>query len=156
MIFSMRSKLFLKGILGPGATPESQITEYKKNASKKRGEHEIQQFSEQLPPPQYLLKFEDISPNWDSRLKEKWPPLFSLTWFKWYLELKRTSKCIVGEAYGYSSSYIQSCRECDEIGWKFMYYYTINSRKKTELNRIRFVKHWNEIHLSPKDITRKT
>lgn len=47
MIFSMRSKLFLKGILGPGATPESQITEYKKNASKKRGEHEIQQFSEQ-------------------------------------------------------------------------------------------------------------
>ena len=28
-----------------------------------------------------------------------------------------------------------------------MMYFTINSRKKLDLNKERFVKHWNEIHL---------
>lgn len=109
---------------------------------------QIPQISEQVQLQEYELGIEDISPIWSSRLKGKWPTLFSKTWFKWYFELKRTSKCVVGEAHGYSSFYIYSCKECDDIGWKFMFYYTINSRKKLELNKKRFVKHWNEVHLS--------
>jgi hypothetical protein len=93
-----------------------------------------------------LLGLEDISPKWAGRLKGELPSIMSLTWFKWYFELKRTSRCVVGEAYGYSSSYIQNCTECDEIGWKFMYYFTVRSNKKLEENKSRFVKHWNEQH----------
>jgi hypothetical protein len=95
---------------------------------------------------QVLLRLEDISPKWAGRLKGELPTFMSLTWFKWYFELKRTSKCVVGEAYGYSSSYIHNCSECDEIGWKFMYYFTIKSNKKLEENKNRFVNHWNEQH----------
>jgi hypothetical protein len=136
-------------MMGPvfGISLDSQKTEYKKNNSSLRGTQQIPQISVQVQLQEYNLGIEDISPIWNSRLKGKWPTLFSKTWFKWYFELKRTSKCVVGEAHGYSSSYIYSCKECDDIGWKFMFYYTINSRKKLELNKNRFVKHWNEAHL---------
>jgi hypothetical protein len=136
-------------MMGPvfGISLDSQKTEYKKNTSSLRGTQQIPQISEQVQLQEYKLGIGDISPIWSSRLKGKWPTLFSKTWFKWYFELKRTSKCVVGEAHGYSSSYIYSCKECDDIGWKFMFYYTINSRKKLELNKNRFVKHWNEAHL---------
>ncbi len=92
------------------------------------------------------LGLNDISPLWDSRLKEKLPAPFSRLWFKRYLELKRTSKCVVGEAHGFTSSYIQSCKHCDDLGWKFMFYFAIHSRRKLEINKKRFVEHWNEVH----------
>ena len=127
-------------------TTESQLTKPVKRLDKQPPQ-KVTGFSEQAKLETYRLQLKHISPVWDSRISQKWPRLFSKMWFKYYFELKRTSKCVVGEAYGFSSSYIHRCKECDDIGWKFMIYFTISSRKKLDLNRERFVKHWNETHL---------
>jgi hypothetical protein len=51
------------------------------------------------------LVLENISPIWASRLKkENFPTFMSWTWMKWRFELQNASKCVVGEAYGYSCS----------------------------------------------------
>jgi hypothetical protein len=51
-----------------------------------------------------LLTFDIISPIWAKKLEEsKLLPLLSLRRLQLYLELKDTSKCVVGEAYGFSS-----------------------------------------------------
>ena len=90
----------------------------------------------------------DISPKWAKRLGERQqlPVPMSITWFRWYFELKRASRCVVGEAHRYSSSYMFDCRECDEIGWRFMLYFTLHSSSKLEENKQRFVTHWNMEH----------
>jgi len=119
------------------------IMHYEKQPPQKK----VTVFSEKIELEKYPLELKHISPVWASRISQKWPKLFSKMWFKWYFELKRTSKCVVGEAYGFSSSYIHRCKECDDIGWKFMIYFTISSRKKLDLNGERFVKHWNQTHL---------
>jgi hypothetical protein len=99
------------------------------------------------PPSLQQLTLEDISPKWASRLKKENTPTFmSTTWLLWRFELQKTSKCVVGEAYGYSSHYTENCDECDRIGCKFLYYFTLNWRRKLELNKQEFVKHWNEEH----------
>jgi hypothetical protein len=71
------------------------------------------------------LTLEDIAPQWAARLEEvqnRFPFFISLSWLKWYRkwyrELKYTSKCVVGEAYGHSSGYVYSCDECADIGFK--------------------------------------
>ena len=94
------------------------------------------------------LTFSDISPKWATRLSEQHhlPVPMSSTWLRWYFELKRASKCVVGEAYGYSSSFVYECRECDEIGWRFMFYFTFHLCSKLEENKQRFVNHWNKEH----------
>src|SRR5919107_1970170 len=95
--------------------------------------------------PLLRLTLEDISPEWASRLKkENIPTFMSLTWLQWRFELQRASKCVVGEAYGYSSEYTENCDECDRIGCKFLYYFTLNWRRKLEQNKHEFVRHWNE------------
>ena len=98
-----------------------------------------------------LLTLEDISPKWALRLKnENIPSFLSPTWLQWRSELQKSSKCVVGEAYGYSSEYTENCDECDRIGCKFLYYFTLNWRSKLILNIQQFVRHWNEVHsLSP-------
>ena len=99
------------------------------------------------PPSLQQLTLEDISPKWASRLKkENIPTFMSTTWLLWRFELQKTSKCVVGEAYGYSSHYTENCDECDRMGCKFLYYFTLNWRRKLELNKQEFVKHWNEEH----------
>ena len=94
------------------------------------------------------LTFSDISPNWAKRLGERQtlPVPMSITWLRWYFDLKRASRCVVGEAHRYSSSYVHDCRECDELGWRFMLYFTVHSCSKIEENKQRFVKHWNKEH----------
>src|SRR5919205_1567311 len=91
------------------------------------------------------LVLEDISPVWSSRLRrENLPTFMSSTWWKWYSELRETSKCVVGEAYDYSGQYTYDCDKCNTIGCKFLYYFTLNWRRKLESNKQDFVKHWNE------------
>jgi hypothetical protein len=98
-------------------------------------------------PPTQELTLEDISPKWAMRLKsENMPTFMSLTWFRCKDELQKSSKCVVGEAYGYSSQYTEKCDKCDRIGCKFLYYFTFNWRKRLELNKREFVKHWNQEH----------
>jgi hypothetical protein len=124
---------------------------YEKNIKKKQQQlqhspHQ-QQLQEQRPPPP--LSLSDISPTWAIRLKEKQPPLFliSFTRLQWLSEITDAEKCVVGEAYGFSSSYTNSCRECTNIANKFSLYFVMNHPRKLKENRQRFVKHWNEKHL---------
>jgi hypothetical protein len=97
---------------------------------------------------QQLLSLDAISPKWATKLEEsKLLPILSLQRLQLYLELKDASKCIVGEAYGFSSSYESSCKRCSKIGWKFMFYFMIHSYSKLERTKKEFVKHWSEKHL---------
>jgi hypothetical protein len=99
------------------------------------------------PPLLQELTLEDISPKWAMRLKTGNIPTFmSRTWLQWRYELQKSSKCVVGEAYGYSSHYTDNCDECNMIGCRFLYYFTFNRRRKLEQNKQEFVKHWNEAH----------
>jgi hypothetical protein len=146
MIHIMTMNLSHRKTIGPLVATESQLTRLVIRFDKQPSQKKATGFNEQVEPETYPLELKHISPIWDSRISRKWPRLFSKMWFKWYFELKRTSKCVVGEAYGFSSSYIHRCKECDDIGWKFMIYFTISSRRKLDLNKERFVKHWNEAH----------
>src|ERR687885_562778 len=94
-----------------------------------------------------LLTLDTISPTWAKKLEEsKLLPLFSLRRLQLYIELKRTSKCVVGEAYSFSSSYVSNCKWCSKIAWKFMFYFMICSYSKLEETKKEFVKHWGEKH----------
>ena len=96
---------------------------------------------------QELLTLDTISPLWAKRLEEsKLLPLLSLRRLRLYVELKNTSKCVVGEAYGFSSSYVSNCKGCSKIAWKFMFYFMICSYSKLEETKWKFVKHWSEMH----------
>ena len=98
-------------------------------------------------PQQQQLVLENISPIWASRLrKENLPTFMSLTWWKLYSELGNASKCVVGEAYGYSQQYTHDCGKCNRIGYKFLCCFMLNWRGKLESNKRDFVKHWNEEH----------
>ena len=95
------------------------------------------------------LSLSDISPIWNSRLKGKQSPLFliSLTRLLWLFEIIHPKKCVVAEAYGFSSSYTNNCNQCARIGNKFSFYFAMCIPKKIKENQERFIKHWNEKHL---------
>jgi hypothetical protein len=119
------------------------LDEQSRQKSRPQGHSSLSPLSSPIPE----LTLEDISPKWAMRLKTKNIPTFmSLTWLQWRFELQRSSKCVVGEAYGYSSEYTENCDECDRIGCKFLYYFMFNLRGKLEQNKQEFVKHWNEAH----------
>lgn len=119
------------------------LDEQPRRKSKPQEHSSISPLSSSLPQP----TLEVISPNWAMRLKkENMPTFMSLTWFRRRYELQKASKCVVGEAYKYSSNYIENCDECNRIGYKFLYYFTLNWRKKLEQNKQEFVKHWNKVH----------
>ena len=95
-----------------------------------------------------LLTLDAISPIWAKRLEQSnLLPLLSLERLRLYFELRDTSKCVVGEAHGFSSSYMYSCKPCAKIGWKFMFYFMIHSYSKLESTKNEFVRHWSEKHL---------
>ena len=80
---------------------------------------------------QELLTLNTISTIWAKTLEEsKLLSILSLQRLQLYLELKDTSKCIVVEAYGFSSSYVTNCKWCSKIAWKFMFYFMICSYSK--------------------------
>ncbi len=95
------------------------------------------------------LTLQDLSPIWYRRLNERksLPFPFSIEWFKWYAEIRNSSKCIVGEAYGYSSSYLNSCKQCNKICVKFMNCFMVHSQSGLEKNVGLFVRHWKEEHV---------
>ena len=76
----------------------------------------------------YDLTLADKSPIWNNRLKAKksFLFLFSFKRLKWLFEILHPKKCVVAEAYGFSSFYTNNCTTCARIGNKFSLYYTIN------------------------------
>jgi hypothetical protein len=101
----------------------------------------------EIQSQELLLTLDSISPTWAKKLEEsKLLPVLSFERLQLYLELRHTSKCVVGEAYGFSSSYLSSCKLCSKIAWKFMFYFIIHSYSKLEGAKKEFVKHWSEKH----------
>ena len=101
------------------------------------------------PPQQRPLSLSDISPTWAKRLQGKQPLLpflVSLTRLRWLSEITDPRKCVVGEAYGFSPSYTDSCSQCASIGNKFSLYFAMCRHKKLEKVEQMFVKHWNQKH----------
>ncbi len=105
------------------------------------------QYHSQHGIKQYLSLM-DISPRWAMRLKEKRSLMFllSLTRLQWLFQIIHPKKCVVAEAYGFSSSYTLDCNECARMGNKFSLYFAMCLSNKFEENLHRFVKHWNDKH----------
>src|SRR5919205_3149257 len=102
---------------------------------------------QQQQQQQQQLTLDIICPMWARRLEQsKHLSPLSLTRLRWYFELQRISRCVVAEAYGFSSSYMSDCKKCSRIGWKFMFYFMLHSYSKIEENKNEFVKHWGEKH----------
>jgi hypothetical protein len=107
----------------------------------------IKSYLDNNNPENQELTLATVSPVWAERLEQsKLLPLLSLRRLRLYFELKNTSKCVVGEAYGFSSSYLFNCKVCSKIGWKFMFYFMIYSYSKLEETKKEFVKHWSDKH----------
>jgi hypothetical protein len=98
--------------------------------------------------PSNKVLFSEISPMWSERLNQARDNIspFASVRLKWYYELKESSKCVVGEAYGFSSSYVSKCKKCNKIGWRFMFYFLIQSDSRIEKNKLDFEDHWNKEH----------
>ncbi|MGC1928501.1 MAG: hypothetical protein WA667_05960 [Candidatus Nitrosopolaris sp.] len=105
-------------------------------------------------PMQDGITLSDIAPKWAKRLKEekKLPFPLSLRWFKWYFELDIPSRCVVGEAHGFSSSYEKECEECNSLGWQFGHSFLVRSRSGLEGDVQNLLQHWNEKHVLKKAI----
>ncbi len=93
------------------------------------------------------LSFDTLSPKWAKRLGQPLPTLLSLRWLGYYSEIRSASRCVVGEAHGFSSSYLKTCPECNRFSIKFMYSFLVHSKSRLEKNKLMFVRHWNERHL---------
>lgn len=98
--------------------------------------------------PSDELLFSEISPRWSERLNQARDSIspFSPIRLRWYHELKNSSTCVVGEAYGFSSSYVSKCKKCNKLGWRFMFYFLIQSNSRIEKTKINFADHWNKVH----------
>jgi hypothetical protein len=83
----MTRHLSFRKTLGQLVTIESQITNPIRHYEKQPYQQKVTAFSEQVESGLYPLEFRHISPEWDSRISQKWPRLFSKMWFKWYFEL---------------------------------------------------------------------
>ena len=101
-----------------------------------------------VAPIKRCLTLKDVAPKWAKRLEQekKLPFPLSLKWFKWYFELDMPSKCVVGEAYGFKSSYEKECEECNTLGWRFGHSFLVRSRLELEADVQNFLSHWNENH----------
>ncbi len=99
--------------------------------------------------------FHEIAPKWANKImslrQEGFPFPLSLAWWRLYFTLDSPSKCIVGEAHGFSSHYENECLECDRLGWEFGHSFLMRSIKKFEDNIEEFVIHWNDKHISEKE-----
>jgi hypothetical protein len=96
---------------------------------------------------QKSLTFDSISPVWAERLERQQQPLsLCFKWLRWCLEMISYSKCVVGEAHGFSSSYTFDCQECGRIGSVFALSSATHSYSKLQECKQLFVKHWNEKH----------
>jgi hypothetical protein len=96
------------------------------------------------------LTLSDISPTWADRLSrgsKAIPIPFSPKWIRWYFELDSPAKCVIGEAYGYSSSYEYECKDCNRLGWSFGKSFILRSSTRIENDISQFVQHWNAKHL---------
>lgn len=98
----------------------------------------------------------EIAPKWANKImglrQEGFPFPLSLAWWRLYFTLDTPSKCVVGEAHGFSSHYENECVECDRLGWEFGHSFLMRSIRKFDDNVEEFVIHWNDKHISEKEM----
>ncbi len=92
------------------------------------------------------LTLTDIAPKWANRFKQLPVPKLSLKGVQWALELTAADRCLVGEAHGFSASYLKTCEVCEMIGSNFQTNFIIRSFENLKKNTEKFVEHWNENH----------
>ena len=92
------------------------------------------------------LTLTDIAPKWANRFKQLPVPKLSWKGLQWALELTAVDRCLVGEAHGFSDSYLQTCKTCEMFCSNFQTNFIIRSYKNLKKNTEKFVKHWNEKH----------
>ena len=98
----------------------------------------------------------EIAPKWAKRLeKQRLPFPLSFTWLHWYYEIREPSKCIAGEAHGFSPFYTKTCKECDRFSVKFLYSFATHSYSNVQKKKDLFVEYWNEFHLANDDFAMK-
>ncbi len=88
----------------------------------------------------------DIAPKWANRFNQLPVPILSLKGLQWALELTAAERCLVGEAHGFSASYLQTCKVCEMICSNFQINFIMHSYENLKKNTEKFVKHWNEKH----------
>lgn len=105
---------------------------------------------------QHLIGLKDISPQWFEKLhkilgednkKENEDEIIH----KLYPEINSYEKCMVGEAYGYDSSYViegakKRCQQCVVLSGNFSYYLRLFDKQKIIETIDEFTKHWNKQH----------
>jgi hypothetical protein len=93
-----------------------------------------------------LLALDDIAPSWSKRLQNlpasKWSP----RWLLWHSDIASRENCIVGEAFGRSASYWDSCMECRAFSKRFPRYLKDRAYRELDRDVQRFVEHWNDRH----------
>ena len=93
------------------------------------------------------LTLTDIAPKWANRFKQLPVPKLSWKGLQWALELTAVDRCLVGEAHGFSDSYLQTCKDCEMISSNFQINFIMRSYENLKKNMEKFVKHWNEKHV---------
>ena len=71
--------------------------------------------------------------------------------WKYYSEINSYERCVLGEAYGYDSSYAVAgsknrCQMCGELSGNFSFQIRLLDKKKIEMTINKFTIHWNEKH----------
>jgi len=80
------------------------------------------------------LTLTDIAPKWANRFKQLPVSILSLKGLQWALELTAADRCLVGEAHGFSASYLQTCNVCEVIGSNFQTNFIIRSYENLKKN----------------------
>lgn len=93
-----------------------------------------------------VLTLHDISPGWAKRLDQSPVPILSFKSLSWSLQALFLETCTVGEAYGYSDTYLKNSKACRLIGNDFQVSFITRSYADLETIKQKFVKHWNEKH----------
>ena len=97
------------------------------------------------------LTLREITPEWFDRLNKILNVNDEDIIYTLYSEINDYKKCIVGEAYGYDSSYViqrtkRNCQECTAMSGNFSYVLRRFNNHKLEEIIDKFTKHWNEKH----------
>jgi hypothetical protein len=100
------------------------------------------------------LEFKDIVPQWFEKLgnllHENDSEIVDDILRKLYPEINSYHNCVLGEAYGFESSYFHSesnrCQKCSNLSGNFSYYIRVYDKTKIAETIENFTKHWNEKH----------
>ena len=93
-----------------------------------------------------VLALKDIAPSWHTVLLEEKCRANRLKRYPWLVLMASQETCVVGEAYGFSSSYMEDCAECATFSQLFFNDFRSKSFSPHDNTVRHFVAHWNSNH----------